>query len=359
MIGTGGAPLTLGPNVRRLPAVPLSVLDLATVGEGSDTTEALHASLDLARAAEELDFTRVWVAEHHNMPGIASSAPPVLISALAAKTSRIRVGSGGVMLPNHAPLVVAEQFGTLASLYPGRIDIGLGRAPGTDQVTARALRRTAQPGADDFPEQLGELGCYLAGEWPDGHPNAAISAVPRADQTPPIWLLGSSGFSAELAGLLGLPFAFAHHFSGQNTLPALELYRSSFRPGQVLDEPYAMVTVQAICADTDEEADRLALPAALSFVRLRQGRPGRLPTPEQAAEHPWTSLERDFIAERRRGQAIGSPQTVRESLAALLEATQADELMISTMVHSPKDRLRSTELVRDLFDNVATGLGQV
>ncbi len=342
-----------------LPAVPLSVLDLATVGEGSDTTEALHASLDLARTVEDLGFTRLWVAEHHNMPGIASSAPPVLISALAAATTRLRVGSGGVMLPNHAPLVVAEQFGTLASLYPGRIDVGLGRAPGTDQVTARALRRVAQPGADDFPEQLAELGCYLAGEWPAGHPNAAISAVPRAEQTPPIWLLGSSGFSAELAGLLGLPFAFAHHFSSVNTLPALERYRSSFRPGRVLDEPYAMVSVQAICADTDAEAERLALPGALAFIQLRQGRPGRLPTPEQAAEYPWTSIERDFARQRRDGQAIGSPETVRGSLAALLEATRADELMISTMVHSAKDRARSNELVRELFGELPLGLGQL
>jgi luciferase family oxidoreductase group 1 len=260
------------------------------------------------------------------------------------------------MLPNHAPLVIAEQFGTLATLHPGRIDLGLGRAPGTDPRTAAALRQASAPaGADDFPEQLGELACFLAGEFPAGHPYQSVRSVPHADQPPPIWLLGSSLYSAELAGLLGLPFAFAHHFSGTYTLPALERYRSRFRPSATLAQPYAMVTVQVICADDDAEADRLALPSALSFLRLRQGRPGRLPTPEQAAAHPWTAQEREFVAQRRVGQAIGGPDTVRTALAELLEATGADELMTTTQVYAPADRIHSLELVADLFASLPAG----
>jgi luciferase family oxidoreductase group 1 len=329
--------------------LPVSVLDLVPVGEGVDAAEAVASSLTLARRADELGFTRYWLAEHHNMPGIASSAPPVMIAAVAAATRRIRVGSGGVMLPNHAPLVVAEQFGTLAALHPGRIDLGLGRAPGTDQFTARALRREATPSADDFPEQLGELGAFLAGQWPDGHPYGAIKAVPHASEQPVIWLLGSSLYSAELAGLLGMPFAFAHHFSARNTLPALARYRESFRPIGNLDTPHAMVTVNVVCAPTDDEAERIALPAALSFLRLRQGRPGPLPTPETAAAHPWSAEERAFVAQRREGQAVGSPETVEKELAALLADTAADELMVTAMLHDPADRIRSIELVRELF----------
>jgi luciferase family oxidoreductase group 1 len=339
-----------------LPRVPISMLDLVPVGEGVDATAAVHASLDLARRADELGFTRYWLAEHHSMPGIASSAPAVLIGAVAAATKDIRVGSGGVMLPNHAPLVVAEQFGTLAALFPGRIDLGLGRAPGTDQFTAAALRRAANPAADDFPQQLGELRCFLAGVWPEDHPYRRISAVPHATRQPVIWLLGSSLYSAELAGLLGMPFAFAHHFSPANTLPAFERYRNSFRAGH-LDEPYAMLTVQVVCAPTDDEADRIALPGALSFLRLRQGLPGPLPTPETAAAHPWTAAERAFVEQRREGQAIGSPETVEKELAALLDATHADELMITTVAHAPADRIRSTELVRGLVDDLPRGLG--
>ncbi|MEO8889492.1 MAG: LLM class flavin-dependent oxidoreductase [Jatrophihabitantaceae bacterium] len=342
-----------------LASLPLSVLDLAPVGDGTTSTEAVQGSLALARRADELGFTRFWLAEHHSMPGIASSAPAVLIGAVAAATTDIRVGSGGVMLANHAPLVVAEQFGTLAALHPGRIDLGLGRAPGTDQLTAAALRRSAKPlGPDDFPEQLGELAAFLTGEFPDGHPYQAIHSVPRAGQTPPIWLLGSSLYSAELAGLLGLPFAFAHHFSAANTLPALETYRTSFRPGRALEEPYALLTVSAVCAPTDAEAERIALPAALSFLRLRQGRPGTLPTPAQAAAYPWAPHEQAFVADRRAGQLLGSPDTVRDQAAALIKATEPDELMITTLVHSPRDRIRSTELVRGLFDELPRGLQQ-
>ncbi|MGH8963231.1 MAG: LLM class flavin-dependent oxidoreductase [Jatrophihabitantaceae bacterium] len=342
-----------------LASLPLSVLDLAPVGDGASATQAVQSSLAVARRADELGFTRFWLAEHHSMPGIASSAPAVLIGAVAAATRDIRVGSGGVMLPNHAPLVVAEQFGTLAALHPGRIDLGLGRAPGTDQLTAAALRRSAkQLGPNDFPEQLGELAAFLTGEFPDGHPYQAIRAVPTAEQAPPIWLLGSSLYSAELAGLLGLPFAFAHHFSAAHTLPALERYRNAFTSGRALDEPYAMVTVSAVCAPTDAEAEAIALPAALSFLRLRQGRPGTLPTPEQAAAYPWAPHEHAFVADRRVGQAVGSPSTVRDQLAELIEATAPDELMITTLVHSPQDRIRSTELVRGLFGECPRGLQQ-
>lgn len=342
-----------------LPNVPLSLLDLAPVGVGATTTEALASTIALAKHADQLGYTRFWVAEHHGMPGIASSAPAVLIGAVAAATQRIRVGSGGVMLPNHAPLVIAEQFGTLAALHPGRIDLGLGRAPGTDPRTAAALRLSTKPlGPNDFPEQLGELVCFLTGEFPDGHPYAAVHSVPHAAEQPPIWLLGSSLYSAELAGLLGLPFAFAHHFSGTHTLPALARYREAFTPGRTLDEPYAIVTVQVVCAPTDEQANRMALPAALSFLQLRQGHPGPLPTPEQAAAYPWTEMEREFVEQRRVGQAIGSPDTVRTSLAELLAATAANELMISTQVYDLDDRIRSITLVRNLFDAVPEGLQQ-
>jgi luciferase family oxidoreductase group 1 len=333
-----------------LAALPLSLLDIAPVGADSTTTDALRTTIALAQRADELGFTRVWVAEHHGMPGIASSAPAVLISAIAGATSRIRVGSGGVMLPNHAPLVIAEQFGTLAALYPERIDLGLGRAPGTDQRTAAALRRSAaQLSGEDFPQQLGELASFLAGEFPAGHPYERVDAVPHATHVPPIWLLGSSDYSAQLAGLLSLPFAFAHHFSGENTLAALEIYRSVFRPSEGLPEPYAMVTAQVVCADTDDEARRLALPAALSFVRLRQGRPGPVPTVEQAQAHEWTPSEWRFVEDRWANQAIGSRETVTQQLGDLLKATEASELMITVSAHGQADRIRSLELTRDLF----------
>jgi luciferase family oxidoreductase group 1 len=337
-------------DIDPLPALPLSVLEVAPVGAATGTTQALQATLALAVRAEELGFTRIWVAEHHGMPGIASSAPAVLISAIASATHSIRVGSGGVMLPNHAPLVVAEQFGTLGALYPGRIDLGLGRAPGTDPRTAAALRRG--PGmlsADDFPQQLGELACFLAGEFPDGHPYQNVGAVPHAAVIPPIWLLGSSDYSAHLAGLLGLPFAFAHHFSGANTLPALQVYRDSFRPSAGLEEPYPMVTAQVVCAEDDASAERLALPAALSFLRLRQGRPAAAPSVEEAAAYPWTDAERAFVADRWANQAIGGPDTVAERLGDLLKATEASELMITTQVQAADERIRSLERTRALF----------
>jgi luciferase family oxidoreductase group 1 len=329
--------------------VPLSVLDLATVPDGGNPAGALRATTELATRAERLGFRRFWVAEHHNMPGIASSAPPVLIGHIADATTSIRVGSGGVMLPNHASLVVAEQFGTLEALHPGRIDLGIGRAPGTDQVTASALRHSAEAlSAEDFPSQLLDLLGFFSGVWPDGHPFAQITAVPGRGDQPAVWLLGSSGYSAQVAGLLGLPFAFAHHFSAANTLPALALYRSHFRPSAALDRPHAMVAAAVICAETDERARWLAGSAALSFLRLRAGRPGPFPFPEEAAAYPYTEAERAVLAERQASSIVGSPQTVGRGIAELLEATAADELMITTMTHDPADRLRSFDLVADL-----------
>ncbi len=277
--------LTFGPR-----AVPLSVLDLAPVPDGGSAAEALRATTDLARQAERLGYHRFWVAEHHNMPGIASSAPPVLIGHIADATTTMRVGSGGVMLPNHVSLVVAEQFGMLEALHPGRIDLGIGRAPGTDQVTAAALRRSPEAlSADDFPDQLMDLLGWFTGRWPENHPFARITAVPGHGNLPAMWLLGSSGYSAQLAGLLGLPFAFAHHFSAANTLPALALYRQHFRRSEVLERPYAMVAAAAICAETDERARFLAGSGALSFLRLRAGRPARCPHPRRRPTTPTTS----------------------------------------------------------------------
>ncbi|MFC7548520.1 LLM class flavin-dependent oxidoreductase [Plantactinospora sp. GCM10030261] len=329
--------------------VPLSVLDLAPVATGATAGDALRHTTELARRTEQLGYRRFWVAEHHNMPGIASSAPAVLLAHLAAATTRIRVGSGGVMLPNHPPLVVAEQFGTLEALHPGRIDLGIGRAPGTDQMTALALRRTMEGlSAEGFPTELADLINYFTGDDP-----GPITATPGRGQRPDIWLLGSSGFSARLAGLLGLPFSFAHHFSAANTLPALALYRESFRPSRWLDAPYAMVAVNAICADTDGRADWLAGPGMLSFLRLRSGRPQPLPTPEEAAAYPYSAAEREFGAQRREGQAYGSPDTVRRQLTDLLAATRADELMLTTMVYDIDDRIRSFELIAE---TVAGGL---
>jgi luciferase family oxidoreductase group 1 len=323
--------------------VPLSVLDLVPIGAGSSATAALTTSTALVRLAERLGFHRYWVAEHHGMPGIASSSPAVLVAHLAGSTERIRVGSGGVMLPNHQPLVVAEQFGTLDALHPGRIDLGIGRAPGTDPRTARALRRGTDPlGADDFPEQLGELLSYFRGEGP-------VVAVPAQGQHPAVWLLGSSGYSAQVAGLLGLPFAFAHHFSSQNTMPALELYRRTFRPSDVLDEPYALIAASVLAAPDDDEARRLALPSALQFLQLRLGRPGPVPTPEDAAAYPYSAEERRFVEERLAGQVIGSPATVRAGVTELVERTGVDELMIVTSTHDGVDRLRSYELLADVL----------
>jgi luciferase family oxidoreductase group 1 len=323
---------------------PLSVLDLAPVAEGADHATALAHTTALARRTEQLGYHRFWVAEHHNMPGIASSAPAVLLAHLAAATSTIRLGSGGVMLPNHAPLVVAEQFGTLVALHPGRIDLGIGRAPGTDHVTALALRRSVDGlSAENFPTELARL----IGYFEPGSGTPRVVAVPGRGDAPEYWQLGSSDFSARLAAGLGLRFSFAHHFSAANTDVALDLYRREFRPSRWLSEPYAMVAVNAVCADTDERAEWLSGPAGLAFLRLRQGRPGRLPTPEEAAAHPYSPMEQEFIRGRREGQALGSPETVTGQLTALLDRTNADELMLTTLVFDIEARVRSYELIAE------------
>ncbi|WP_424891760.1 LLM class flavin-dependent oxidoreductase [Streptomyces sp. XH2] len=342
--------------------VPLSVLDLATVGAGRTAAQALATTVELARLAERRGYHRFWVAEHHSMPGIASSSPAVVLAHLAAHTRRIRLGSGGVMLPNHAPLVIAEQFGTLEAFAPGRVDLGLGRAPGTDGATAAALRRADRlsEGADEFPQQLAELIRFLDDDFPDGHRYAGIHAVPgpvqgrvpggvqRADR-PSVWLLGSSGFSARLAGALGLPFSFAHHFSSGNTVAALELYRQCFRPSEVLDRPYAKIGVQAFAAEDPAQARRQLLTGALSMLRLRTGRPGLVPTPEEAESYDYSPAEREFVENRLASAVHGTPEAVKEGLNHLVKTTGVDELMITTSVHGADARLRSYELIADVY----------
>jgi luciferase family oxidoreductase group 1 len=333
-------------------AVPkLSVLDLAIVGRGATPSDALDGSRRLAQEAERLGFHRYWVAEHHNMPGIASSSPPVLIAHLAAHTTTLRLGSGGVMLPNHSPLVVAEQFGMLEALHPGRIDLGLGRAPGTDGLTAAALRRSNRYDADDdFPRQLGELLAYFNGTFPDDHPFKAIHATPGRGYQPDVWLLGSSLYSAQLAGMLGLPFSFAHHFSGENTDAAVEAYRRAFDPGGVLDQPYVMLGVNVLCAPTLDEARYLAGPGRLAMARLRSGRPDVYPTPEEAATHEYTPQEDAAARSWGRHHVLGPPEAVRSGLLDLAERTGADELMVTTMTHGLDDRIRSYRLVAEALD---------
>lgn len=366
--GTGepGTLRTDGDGIRGTAAgtapVPLSVLDLVTVGQGRTATQALRTGVEIAKLTEARGFHRYWVAEHHSMPGVASSSPAVLLAHIAAHTDRIRLGSGGVMLPNHAPLVIAEQFGTLEAMAPGRIDLGLGRAPGTDGATAAALRRSDRlnEGADDFPQQLSELIRFLDDDFPDGHPYARIHAVPGPVQAtapggvqsahrPPVWLLGSSGFSARLAGTLGLPFAFAHHFSARNTIPALDLYRSSFRPSAVLDAPYALIGVSALAADEEAEARRQVLTGALSMVRLRTGRPGLIPSPEEAAAYDFSPMEREFVDGWLSDVIHGTADEVRTGLDDLAKRTGADELMITANAHGGEARLRSYELIADAY----------
>ncbi|GAA2799739.1 LLM class flavin-dependent oxidoreductase [Kitasatospora sp. CM 4170] len=335
--------------VRGTAPAPLSILDLATVGVGYTPAEALAATTRLARSAEEWGYHRFWVAEHHGMQGVASSNPAVLLAHLGAHTTTLRLGSGGVMLPNHAPLTIAEQFGLLEALHPGRIDLGLGRAPGTDPATARALRRGLAEGADDFPQQLAELTHFLDGDFPAGHPYARLTAVPQGDGRPPIWLLGSSGFSAQLAGRLGLPFAFAHHFSSANTLPALDLYRSSFRPSAVLDEPYALIGVGAVAADDEAAARRLARSVALGMLRVRRGNPTPIPTPEEAESYPYSPVEADFVSEWMGNMVIGSPGEVADGLEALRKRTGVDELMVTSHIHGHEARHRSYGLIAEAY----------
>jgi luciferase family oxidoreductase group 1 len=322
--------------------IPLSVLDLATVATGSNPARALAETTDLALEVERLGYHRLWVAEHHAMPAVASSAPAVLIAHLASATSTLRVGAGGVMLPNHSPLVVAEQFATLEALHAGRIDLGLGRAPGTDHHTARALRRSADLGADRFPDDVVELISYMIPrEGASPHP----SANPGTGYLPEVWLLGSSTYSAQLAGLLGLPFSFAYHFAPKLLDAALDAYRTNFSASALLSEPRVMVAVSVLCAPSEDEARWLSGSSALSILQRHSGHLGLLPSPEEAEQHAFSTEETEVVNETLSTHVIGDPATVLEGLEALLQRTQADELMLSTRTHSYEARRRSFELV--------------
>jgi luciferase family oxidoreductase group 1 len=328
--------------------IPFSVLDLAPITEGSHATEAFARSLDLARRAERLGYQRYWLAEHHNMPGIASAATSVLIGYVAGGTSSIRVGAGGIMLPNHSPLQVAEQFGTLASLYPGRIDLGLGRAPGTDHATARALRRYFDS-ADAFPQDVNELLAYFEPATP-GQP---VRAVPGAGVEVPVWLLGSSLFSAKLSAALGLPFAFASHFAPDAMDEALELYRRYFRPSARLAKPYAMLGINVVAAASNSEARRLFTTQQQSFINLRRGQPGLIPPPIDDIESYWTPTEKYGVEHALACAVVGDESTVREGLSAFISRHQPDELMITTNVFDHAARCRSYEIAAGVRDALA------
>ena len=328
--------------------IPFSVLDLAPVTEGSNATQAFANTLDLAQRAERWGYTRYWLAEHHNMPGIASAATAVLIGYVAGGTSTIRVGAGGIMLPNHAPLQVAEQFGTLASLYPGRIDLGLGRAPGTDHPTARALRRYFDS-AEAFPQDVAELLAYFEPATPE----QPVRAVPGAGVEVPVWLLGSSLFSARLAAALGLPFAFASHFAPDAMDEALALYRRDFRPSARLQAPYAMLGVNVVAAGTDAEARRLFTTQQQSFINLRRGRPGLIPPPIDDIETYWTPTEKFGVERALACAVVGDANTVKEGLEAFVARHRPDELMVTANVFEHEARCHSFEMVAKLRQEMA------
>ncbi|WP_369131725.1 LLM class flavin-dependent oxidoreductase [Modestobacter sp. I12A-02662] len=322
--------------------LPLSVLELATVGTRQSTAEALAHTVAVAQSADRLRYRRIWVAEHHNMPAVASTSPPVLIAHLAAVTERISVGSGGVMLPNHAPLVVAEQFALLEALHPGRIDLGIGRAPGTDQHTALALRRDPKLlSAEQFPQDLLDLLGLLGDERVEGGLSERFAATPAPVSAPSMVLLGSSGYSAQLAGQLGLPFTFAHHFGSPNTVAAVELYRESFAPSPVLQRPYTIVTANALAAETEDDARRLALPGQLMRLAIRTDRLRPVPSPEEAQVDP----ERAAAEAMPSNAVIGDPGSVVARLRRLAADTGADELMVTASTHGVAERLRSLELI--------------
>jgi luciferase family oxidoreductase group 1 len=325
--------------------IPFSILDLSPIAAGKTPADALHNSLDLAQHAERWGYHRYWLAEHHNMPGIASAATSVVIGYVAGGTKTIRVGSGGVMLPNHSPLVIAEQFGTLASLYPNRIDLGLGRAPGTDPLTAHALRRDSATNADAFPQDVLELQAYL--EPAVG--GQKVRAVPGAGTRVPIWLLGSSLFSAQLAAHLGLPFAFAAHFAPDDLMPALAIYRERFTPSRQLSQPYAMVTVTVFAADTDGEARHQFTSLQQSFINLRRGTPGQVPAPIDDIADYGTEAERAQVDHALAYSVIGSPATLKRGLQKVLKETRPDELMLSGHFYDHTSRLRSFELAAQVL----------
>jgi luciferase family oxidoreductase group 1 len=329
---------------------PLSVLDLSPVTTVTPGSGALRNSLDLAKLADRLGYTRYWLAEHHNLASIASSAPDIMMGQIAAATTHIRVGSGGVMLVNHAPLMVAERFKVLEALFPGRIDLGLGRAPGTDPVTSYALRRRqdAREG-DDFLERFQELILMERGGFPPEHPFRSVHAVPSDVALPPIWLLGSSGYSAELAAAVGMGFAFAYHFAEHDAASAMLSYRARFKPSQTMPEPRAILAVAAVAADTDAEAERIATSADLHFVRRAEGEYVPLASPDEAAAYPYTPIDRERIARQRERLVVGGIDSVKARLLALIEATQADELMITTMTFDHAARRRSYELLAAAF----------
>jgi len=330
--------------------IPLSVLDLSPVSAGSTAAQALRNTLDLARLADELGFTRYWVAEHHNLPAIASSAPEIMIGQICAVTERVRVGSGGVMLPNHAPLMVAERFKVLEALYPGRIDLGLGRAPGTDPATSYMLRRRQGISEeDDFLERFQELMLLETRSYPEGHPFAKVRAMPSDVKLPPIFLLGSSDYSAQFAGQIGAAFSFAHHFATFDAVEAMKLYRDNFRPSPARAKPYAILATHVVCADTDAEADRLATTVELNFVRRAKGEYLPLASPEDAAKYDYSPADQARIAQNRTRLTVGSPATVKARLEPLIAATQADELMVTSMLFDHQARRRSYELLKQAF----------
>jgi luciferase family oxidoreductase group 1 len=329
--------------------IPFSVLDLAPIVEGSSAAQAFRNTLDLARHAEQWGYRRYWLAEHHNMPGIASAATAVVIGYVAGGTQTIRVGSGGIMLPNHAPLIIAEQFGTLESLYEGRIDLGLGRAPGTDTRTALALRRDPGASADSFPHDVIELMSYFRERVGD----QAVRAVPGTGLTIPIWLLGSSLFSAQLAAQLGLPFAFASHFAPDQLIQAVQIYRRAFRPSDALSDPYVMVGMNAIVADTDAEAHRLLTSLQQQFVSLRRGTPGLLQPPVDSMDARWSPAEQAGVEHALAYSAVGAPDTVRRRIEAFLDLVAPDEIIVNSHVFDHRARLRSLELLAGVRSEMA------
>jgi luciferase family oxidoreductase group 1 len=324
--------------------IPFSILDLSPIPQGATAAVALRNSLDLAQHAEVWGYNRFWLAEHHNMPGIASAATSVVIGHIAGGTTSIRVGSGGIMLPNHSPLVIAEQFGTLASLYPDRIDLGLGRAPGTDQPTARALRRNIADASDNFPQDVEELQSYFE----PTAPNQKIRAVPGAGLRVPIWLLGSSLFSAQLAAQLGLPFAFASHFAPADMMQALQLYRAQFQPSRQLDHPYVMLGLNVITAETDAQARYLFTSVQQAFTNLRRGTPGQIPPPIDDIDSYWSPAEKASASMTLLCSAVGSPETVERRLLNFLEVTQPDEIITTSHIFDHTARLHSFELLAEI-----------